>query len=156
MSSDCQPRKDYLSWEETFMRMAHLIKERSKDPSTQVGAVIVSNDNRVLSLGYNGTPNGYPDDEFPWGKHNDNPLENKYLYVVHAERNAILNYRGILRELSGATLYMTHYPCHECAKEIIQTGISNVIYDDEHNNEPATTIMFDKCGVTARKWSDFP
>ena len=86
-------RKDYLNWDEYFMAIAKLSAMRSKDPSTQVGACIVSENNRILSIGYNGAPNGYHDDDFPWEREGD-PLDTKYMYVVHAERNAILNYRG--------------------------------------------------------------
>ena len=146
-----EKRKEYATWEETFMEFSHVIKKRSKDPSTQVGATVVSQDNRVLSVGYNGAPNGFPDDDFPWSK-NGNELETKYAFVVHAERNAILNFRGNNRELTGATLYVTHYPCRECAKEIIQSGITHVIYDDDHHFDQASHIMFDKCGIIVQPY----
>lgn len=120
-------RENVLAWDESFMAIASVAKLRSKDPSTQVGACIVSSDNRILSIGYNGAPNGFNDDEFPWEREGEF-TETKYAYVVHAERNAILNFRGSLREFEGATIYITHYPCNECAKEIVQAGIKRVIY----------------------------
>ena len=86
-----------------------------------------SNDNRILSIGYNEAPNGYSDENFPWGREGNN-LETKYPYVCHAELNAILNYRGSLDDLKGSTLYVTWFPCTECTKEIIQVGIKKVVY----------------------------
>lgn len=144
-----EARKEYATWHEVFMSFSHVIKTRSKDPITQVGATIVSSDNRVLSVGYNGAPNGFNDAAFPWGKTSDIDVETKYPFVVHAERNAILNFRGNNRELSGSTLYVTHYPCRECAKEIIQSGIKTVIYEDAHSNDEATKIMFEQCKIQA-------
>ena len=144
-------RKDYLTWDEFFMGVAQLAAKRSKDPSTQVGACIVSNDNRILSVGYNGTPNGFDDIYFPWDREGEE-LETKYLYVVHAERNAILNYRGNSKDLEGAKIYVDLFPCNECAKEIIQSGIKEVYYlDDKYahtNGVIASKRMFDTCGVT--------
>ena len=119
-------RKDYLKWDEYFMAIAKLSALRSKDPNTQVGACIVGDDNRILSIGYNGTPNGFDDVYFPWEREG-NPLETKYLYVVHAERNAILNYKGSRRDLENAKIYVDLFPCNECAKEIIQSGIKEVM-----------------------------
>jgi len=127
MQVDSKARKDYLSWDEYFMAVAKLSAMRSKDPHTQVGACIVSNDNRILSIGYNGAPNGFNDEKFPWGREG-NPLETKYLYVVHAERNAILNYRGSRKDLENSKIYVDLFPCNECAKEIIQAGIKEVVY----------------------------
>ena len=124
-------RKDYLTWDEFFIGVAQLAAKRSKDPNTQVGACIVSNDNRILSVGYNGTPNGYDDKYFPWDREGDE-LETKYLYVVHAERNAILNYRGSNKDLEGAKIYVDLFPCNECAKEIIQSGIKEVYYLEDN------------------------
>jgi len=98
-------RKNYLSWDEYFMALARLTAKRSKDPNTQVGAVIVGADNRILSIGYNGTPNGYPDSEFPWEREG-NPLETKYMYVCHAEMNAVINYKGNRKELENAKIYV--------------------------------------------------
>lgn len=147
-------RKDYLNWDEYFMGIAKLSAMRSKDPSTQVGACIVSNDNRILSIGYNGTPNGYADDVFPWDRKGDR-LNTKYLYVCHGEMNAVLNYRGSRHELEGAKIYVDLFPCNECAKIIIQSGIKEVIYlDDKYRdseNNIASRRLFDECGVTYKK-----
>lgn len=146
-------REDYLNWDTYFMALAELSSHRSKDPSTTVGAVVVSNDNRILSIGYNGAPNGFNDDDFPWDREG-NPLDTKYLYVVHAERNAILNYRGSKKEMEGAKVYVTLFPCNECAKEIIQSGIKEVIYATDKYKDTdevlASKKMFDACGVTYR------
>ena len=120
-------RKDYLSWDEYFMGIAKLSALRSKDPSTQVGACIVSSDNRILSIGYNGAPNGFNDKEFPWEREGE-PLSTKYFYVCHAELNAILNFRGHKRDFEGSKIYVALFPCNECAKAIIQSGIKEVIY----------------------------
>ena len=119
-------REDYISWDEYFMGIATLAAHRSKDPSTQVGACIVDNENKIVSTGYNGMPRGAVDDEMPW-EHGEG-LNSKYLYVCHAEFNAILNTRGAL--LNGCRIYVTLFPCNECAKAIIQTGIKEVIYLD--------------------------
>ena len=143
-------RTDYLSWDDFFMGVALLASKRSKDPNTQVGACVVSKDNRILSVGYNGTPNGYEDTCFPWDREGD-PLETKYLYVVHAERNAILNYRGSNKDLEGAKLYVALFPCNECAKEIIQVGIKEVYYLEDKYKDTKEVIaskkMFDACNV---------
>ena len=132
-----EKRKDYISWDEYFMGVAHLAALRSKDPNTQVGACIVSTDNKILSMGYNGLPNGCSDDEFPWARSADDgdELKTKYPYTVHSELNAILNYRG--PGLEGARLYVTLFPCNECAKAVIQSGIKTVIYEeDKYRNAP--------------------
>jgi len=146
-----QGRKDYMKWGEYFMAISKLSAMRSKDPATQVGACIVSDDNRILSIGYNGAPNGFPDDEFPWGKEGD-PLNTKYMYVCHAEMNAILNFRGNRKDLENAKIYVALFPCNECAKLIIQSGIKEVIYlsDDNKNKDfvIAAKRLFDMCGVT--------
>lgn len=146
-------RLDYLDWDTYFMAVAKLSAKRSKDPSTQVGACIVSDDNRILSIGYNGTPNGFNDDIFPWDREG-HPLETKYLYVVHAERNAILNYRGNRKDFVNAKIYVDLFPCNECAKEIIQSGIREVVYlsDKYHDSENtiASRRLFDACGVKYR------
>ncbi len=150
MEKISKQRKDYLNWDQYFMGIAKLSAMRSKDPSTQVGACIVGNDKRILSIGYNGTPNGYEDDLFPWDREGE-ALETKYLYVVHAERNSILNYRGSNKDLEGAKLYVDLFPCNECAKEIIQVGIKEVFYlEDKYANTKeviASKKMFDACGV---------
>ena len=141
-------REDYVSWDEYFMGVAMMSAMRSKDPNTRVGACIVSADNKILSMGYNGMPIGCSDDEFPWDREGD-PLESKYLYVAHSELNAILNYRG--GSLDGSKMYVTLFPCNECSKAIIQAGIRTVIYaDDKYALTPATMAskrMFDAAGV---------
>ena len=154
MEINNKQRKEYLSWDEFFMGVAILASERSKDPNTQVGACIVSADNRILSVGYNGTPNGFEDIYFPWDREG-NELNTKYLYVVHAERNAILNYRGNIKDFEGAKLYVTMFPCNECAKEVIQVGIKDIIYlDDKYahtNGVIASKRMLDVCNVKYSK-----
>ena len=146
-------RKEYLSWDEYFMGIAKLSALRSKDPSTQVGACIVSDDNRILSIGYNGAPNGFSDSYFPWDREGDN-LHTKYFYVVHAELNAILNFRGSRKDLVNSKVYVALFPCNECAKAIIQSGIKEVIYlSDKYkdsDNVIASKKMFDMCGVKYR------
>ncbi len=128
-------RTDYISWDEYFMGVAMLSAARSKDPNTQVGACIVSRDNKILSMGYNGFPIGCSDDEFPWRREGD-PYDNKYFYTTHSELNAILNFRG--GSLEGSKLYVTLFPCNECAKAIIQSGIKTIIYaDDKYAETPA-------------------
>ncbi len=143
-------RQDYITWDEYFMGVAMLSAMRSKDPNTQVGACIVSEDNKILSMGYNGFPMGCSDDEFPWNGEGD-PLENKYLYTTHSELNAILNYQG--GSLAGAKLF----PCNECAKAIIQAGIKTVVYDsDKYKGTPsviASKRMMDAAGVRYYQYS---
>ena len=119
-------RQDYITWDKYFMGVALLTAQRSKDPSTQVGSCIVGKDNRILSTGYNGLPCGCSDDEFPWEREGDSVNQTKYPFVVHAELNAILNARG--KNLTGAKIYVALFPCNECAKAIIQAGITEVIY----------------------------
>ena len=149
-----EKRKDYLSWDEYFMAIAKLSAMRSKDPSTQVGACIVSEDNRILSIGYNGAPNGFNDDKFPWGREGEN-LETKYPYVCHAELNAVLNFRGTKKDLENAKIYVDLFPCNECAKIIIQSGIKQVIYlSDKYKdaeNNIASRKLFDECSVKYTK-----
>lgn len=144
-----EKRQDYISWDEYFMGVAHLSGMRSKDPSTQVGACIVSRNNKILSMGYNGFPNGCSDEEFPWEREGEDLLKTKYAYVTHSELNAILNYRG--GSLEGTKLYVSLFPCNECAKAIIQAGIDTVIYSsDKYCNTPANQAskrMFDAAGV---------
>ena len=143
-------RDDYISWDEFFMGAALLCAKRSKDPNTQVGACIVNNENRILSVGYNGFPSGCDDDVFPWERSADDSFNTKYLYVCHAELNAILNCRG--RNLTNSRIYVALFPCNECAKAIIQSGIKEVIYlSDKYADTPATKAskrMFDAAGVT--------
>ncbi len=148
-----EKRQDYISWDEYFMGVAMLSGMRSKDPNTQVGACIVSQDNKILSMGYNGFPMGCSDDEFPWNREGE-PLENKYFYTTHSELNAILNYRG--GSLEGSKLYVSLFPCNECAKAIIQAGIREVIYDsDKYSNMPSTIAsrrMLMAAGVSCRQY----
>ena len=143
-------RQDYISWDEYFMGIAMLAAKRSKDPNTQVGACIVSQDNIIISTGYNGMPKGCSDDEFPWNRDGE---DNKYPYVVHAELNAILNANG--RDLRGSRVYVALFPCNECAKAIIQSGIREVVYlSDKYANQPNTLIskrMLRSAGITLRQ-----
>ena len=157
-------RQDYIKKPEAFMSIAKLIAKRSKDPNSQVGAVIVSNEDRILSLGYNGFPNGCSDDEFPWVRDIPNVsdpdtimLDTKYAYVVHAELNAILNFRG--PSLEGSTIYVTMFPCNECAKALIQSGIKRVIYLEnkypDSASTAATTKLFELAGIELCKYEDY-
>ena len=147
-------RTDYLSWDEYFMGVAMMSGMRSKDPNSQVGACIVSEDNKILSMGYNGFPKGCSDDEFPWAREGDS-LHTKYFYVTHSELNAILNYRG--GSLEGAKLYVSLFPCNECAKAIIQAGIKTIVYDcDNYADTPAVIAskrMLDAAGVRYYKYN---
>ncbi len=147
-------REDYINWDEYFMGVAHLSGMRSKDPNTQVGACIVSNKNKILSMGYNGFPNGCSDEDFPWEREGEE-LETKYPFVTHSELNAILNYRG--GSLEGTKLYVSLFPCNECAKAIIQAGIKTVVYDsDKYAGTPmnvASKKMFDAAGVEYIKYN---
>ena len=139
-------RTDYISWDEYFMGVAMLAARRSKDPSTQVGCCIVSQDNIIISTGYNGMPKGCNDDEFPWDRTGE---DTKYPYVVHAELNAILNANG--RDLRGSRIYVALFPCNECAKAIIQSGIREIYYlSDKYADTPTTKAskrMLDAAGV---------
>ena len=147
-------REGYLSWDEYFMGVARLAGMRSKDPNTQVGACIVSEDNKILSIGYNGFPMGCSDDEFPWDREGDE-LNTKYVYTVHSELNAILNYRG--GSLEGAKMYVSLFPCNECAKAIIQAGIKTIVYAcDKYADTPsviASKRMLDAAGVQYYKYT---
>ena len=120
-------RTDYISWDEYFMGIAKLSAMRSKDPNTQVGAVIVNEEKRVVGIGYNGMPYGCDDKVFPWARVGDT-YNTKYAYVVHAELNAILN---SIQKLSGCTIYVSLFPCNECAKAIIQSGIKHIVYESD-------------------------
>ena len=143
-----EKRENYISWDEYFMGVALIAAERSKDPSTQVGACIVSQDNKIISTGYNGFPIGCSDDDFPWNR-DASVGETKYQFVVHAELNAVLNSNGL--PLSGSRIYVGLFPCNECAKAIIQAGISEVIYlSDKYRTTPATMAsrrMLESAGV---------
>ena len=125
-----------LTWDEYFMGLAHLSALRSKDPNTQVGAAIVDENIRVVSVGYNGFPTGVSDDEFPWSREGD-VLTSKYAFVVHAELNAILNSQ---RSVRGCTIYVSLFPCNECAKAIIQSGIKKIVYESDKYNGVDTNI----------------
>lgn len=141
-------REGYLSWDDYFMSIALLSGKRSKDPSTQVGACIVNKNNIIESTGYNGLPRGCSDDKFPWDREGET-LNTKYPFVVHSELNAILNAKG--KDLSRCRIYVTLFPCNECAKAIIQSGISEVIYlSDKYANTDsvkASKLMFKYAGV---------
>ena len=145
-------RQGYITWDEYFMGIALLSAKRSKDPSTQVGACIVNDKNKIVGAGYNGLPAGCDDDEFPWQKQGDF-LNTKYPYVCHAELNAILNNIGM--DLKGCRIYTALFPCNECTKAIIQSGIAEVIYlSDKYEGTDifkASKIMLDKAGVAYRK-----
>ena len=139
-------RADYINWDEYFMGIAMLAARRSKDPNTQVGACIVSPDNIIISTGYNGMPKGCSDDEYPWEREGE---QTKYPYVVHAELNAILNANG--RDLRGSRIYVALFPCNECAKAIIQSGVKEVVYlSDKYDGTPmnlASKRMLSAAGV---------
>lgn len=146
-------RSNYISWDEYFMGIALLSAMRSKDENTQVGACIVNNENKILSLGYNGMPIGCADALMPW-KRSGAPLDTKYMYVCHAELNAILN--SPAPSLKGAKIYSTLFPCNECAKAIIQSGIKEIIFmSDKYSDSDsdlAAKKMFDMVGVKYRKY----
>lgn len=142
-------RQDYIEWDQYFMGLALLSAQRSKDNSTQVGACIVNDQNKIVSIGYNGMPNGCCDDDMPWEREAESPLDTKYPFVCHAELNAILN--SSTRDFRDCTLYVTLFPCNECAKAVIQAGIKRVVYYDnkyaDTDSTKAAVIMFDKCGI---------
>ena len=141
-------RDGYISWDEYFMGIAVLSAYRSKDPNTQVGACIVSEENRIMTVGYNGMPKGCSDDDYPWERAGD-VLDTKYAFVCHAELNAILNNAGA--SLKGCSIYVALFPCNECAKAIIQSGIKKVLYlSDKYKDTDgvkASKKMFDAAGV---------
>ena len=144
-------RNDYISWDEYFMGVAILSAQRSKDPGTQVGACIVSDENRIMTVGYNGMPRGCSDDDYPWDRAGD-VLDTKYAFVCHAELNAILNYNG--GSMKNSRCYVTLFPCNECAKALIQKGISEIIYmSDKYADSDSTKAakkMLDSAGVKYR------
>lgn len=144
-----EKRKDYLDWPAYFMATAFLASKRSKDPSSQVGACIVNSENKIVGIGYNGFPTGCDDNDFPWGKNSSNELDNKYMYVCHAEVNAILNKNTA--DVKNCKLYVGLFPCNECAKVIIQSGIKEIIYmSDKHAHKThtkAAKIMFEAVGI---------
>lgn len=140
-------RKDYIKWDEYFMGLAMLSAERSKDPNTQVGACIVNEAHKVVALGYNGMPRGVKDSDMPWEREGDF-LDTKYAYVCHSELNAILN---SVANTEGCTIYVTLFPCNECAKAIVQAGIKRVVYANDKyadtDGTKASKRIFDRCGV---------
>ncbi len=144
-------RNDYLSWDEYFMGIAFLSGLRNKDPSTQVGACIVDEDKKIIGIGYNGFPIGSSDDELPWAKEGEF-LETKYPYVVHAELNAILN---SIKSLKGCTIYVSLFPCNECAKAIVQSGITKVVYlsnkHAERDSTKASQRIFENAGIMCQR-----
>jgi len=148
-----EKRENYISWDEYFMGVAKMSALRSKDPNTQVGACIVSTDNKILSMGYNGFPRGCSDEDFPWAREGAE-LDTKYPFVTHSELNAILNYRG--GSLEGAKMYVSLFPCNECAKAIIQAGIKVVVFEEnKYDGTPsveASKKMFNAAGVRYYKY----
>ena len=148
-------RKDYITWDEYFMGIALLSAERSKDPSTQVGACIVSEDNKILSTGYNGMPIGCNDDEMPWEREAEKPNDTKYPFVCHAELNAILNSPSLIGH-KNVKIYVALFPCNECAKAIIQSGIKEIIYACDKYAQTdaviASKMMLNRAGVKYRKY----
>ena len=147
-----EKRRDYISWDDYFMGVALLSAQRSKDPNTQVGACIVNQQKKIVGVGYNGFPTGCSDELLSWSRAGSF-LETKYPFICHAELNAILN--SISRDLNSCTIYVALFPCNECAKAIIQTGIKEVVYlSDKYQDTDAamaSKIMFDQAGVTLRK-----
>lgn len=146
-------REDYISWEQYFMAVAMVAAERSKDPSSQVGACIVDSDDKIVSTGYNGAPRGYDDDKCMTWKREGEFLDTKYAYVCHSELNAILNSQLPVKD---CRIYVTLFPCNECAKAIIQSGIKEVIYlSDKYEGTEgniASKKMLDECGIKYRKY----
>ncbi len=147
-----QKRINYISWDEYFMGVALLSARRSKDPHTQVGACIVNAKNKIVGTGYNGLPAGCDDNDFPWGKQGDF-LNTKYPYVCHAELNAILNNIGM--DLAGCRIYTALFPCNECSKAIIQSGITEVVFlsnkYETTDSAQASRKMLETAGIHCRK-----
>ena len=143
-----------ISWEQYFMGIALLSSKRSKDPNTKVGACIVNTDNKIVGIGYNGMPIGCDDKEMPWARKADNELDTKYPFVVHAELNAILNSNQA--NLKGCTIYCSLFPCNECAKAIIQSGIRKVVfYENKYadtNSVKASQLMFKAVGIEVEEY----
>ena len=144
------------SWDETFMQLARVYARRSKDPGTQVGAVIAGADHRQLSAGYNGEPRGFTGyDDMPWARESEQgELYTKYPYVVHAEENAVLNYRGVMRDMEGATVHVTHYPCNKCARILAQVGIKHVVYwvDWDDGRRGAAEKIMRMAGISVERY----
>ncbi len=147
-----QARTNAISWDECFMRMAHVIAERSKDPTTQVGAVIADQNNIVVALGYNGFPRGIADGTLPWEREG-NFLDTKYAYICHAEENAIYNSNN---KTYDCKIYSTLFPCNECAKTLIQNGITEVIYENDKYRDTDSCIasrrLFAAAGINVRQY----
>lgn len=147
-------REDYISWDEYFMGVALLSAMRSKDPNTQVGACIVNDDNRIVSVGYNGFPRGCSDEDFPWERSADNQNDTKYPFVCHAELNAILNSNGI--GVKGSRIYVALFPCNECAKAIIQAGIKEIVYiSDKYRDTDANLASKRMLAAAGVKLTEF-
>ncbi len=148
-------RQDYIGWDEYFMGIAVLSAQRSKDNNTQVGACIVNNEHKIVAVGYNGMPTGCSDDDMPWEREGKTSLDTKYPFVCHAELNAILNSNSA--SLSGCTLYVTLFPCNECAKAIIQSGIKKIVYQSnkyaDSESTKASSILFKMCGIECREYT---
>ena len=149
-------RTNHLSWDEFFMAIAQISALRSKDPNTKVGACLVDNKNKVISTGYNGMPTGCKDSIMPWKSKSKNFLKSKYSFVCHAELNAVLN--ANLNYISNCILYTTLFPCNECAKIIIQSGIKKVIYKEDKysfkDSVKAAKYMFDLVNVKYIKYTN--
>ena len=149
-------KNSYISWDEYFMGVALLSAKRSKDPNTQVGACIINSKKRIIGIGYNGFPMGCDDNVFPWESKSESELDTKYPYVVHAEANAILNSSA---PLEGSTVYVSLFPCNDCAKLIIQSGIKKIIYMDDkykdQENNIAARRMLDAAGVKYEKMDKY-
>ncbi|XP_030836349.1 deoxycytidylate deaminase-like isoform X1 [Strongylocentrotus purpuratus] len=154
-SGQATKRLDYLAWEDYFMSVAFLSAQRSKDPSSQVGACIVNEEKKIVGIGYNGMPNGCNDDVLPWSRDSEDWLETKYPYVCHAELNAIMNKNSA--DVKGCTMYVALFPCNECAKVIIQSGIRKIVFLSDRYQEKdtikASKRMFDYAGVTYSKFT---
>ncbi|XP_046379732.1 deoxycytidylate deaminase-like [Haliotis rufescens] len=149
-----EKREGYLEWPEYFMAIAFLSAQRSKDPRTQVGACIVNKEKKIVGIGYNGMPNGCSDDLMPWGRDAENVLQTKHLYVCHAELNAVLNKNSA--DVKDCTIYVALFPCNECAKVVIQSGIREVVYySDKYHDKPefiASKKLLDLAGITYRQY----
>lgn len=147
-------RTDYIGWDEYFMGIAIFSAQRSKDNNTQVGACIVNEERKIVAVGYNGMPTGCNDDDMPWEREGESSLDTKYPFVCHAELNAILNRNSA--NLKGCTLYVTLFPCNECAKAIIQSGIKKVVYKSnkyaDSESTKAAALLFRKCGVECEEY----
>ncbi|XP_028314117.1 deoxycytidylate deaminase-like [Gouania willdenowi] len=152
-NSNQTEEEKYLKWEDYFMAVAVLSSKRSKDPKTQVGACIVNQDKRIVGTGYNGMPNGCPDDEMSWLHKDENEVDHKHLYVCHAEMNAIMNKNSA--DVKGCTMYVTLFPCNECAKIIIQAGLSKIVYLSKKENDTSERIaaerLLQRSGIAYRR-----